>query len=188
MIREWLIRQVTAILRDDRLGDDGLLLPTKNEWCAWCPIMESCPIVSEYSAFALAEIAALAPTRKEGRKTVVDLDPNRIEEYVNKLDDVGNARKVLERFETRVRETLRRMPQERRESLGYDVRERRFDHWPVEAMALAHEVLGDRFYEAVGISKAAIERIDDPATRQFLLDLADKRVGSTYVQRTKMKT
>lgn len=188
MIHEWLVRQATAILNDEDRGADGLLQPKKNQWCAYCPIMESCPIVTEYTDFALSEIAALAPERKEGRKTVVDLDPSRFEEYVSKLDDVANGRKVLERFEGAVRSALLRMPNTRREDFGYVTRERRVDVYTAEALSLAHEVLGDAFYEAIGMSKKAIERIPDPATREFLLGLSEKQVGTTYVQRTKMKT
>lgn len=183
LIREWLVRQVTAILKDEDYADDGLLQPSKNEWCAYCSIMESCPIVDRYSDFALSEIAALAPQRKDGRKTVIDLDPSRIEEYVSKLDDVGNARKVLERFESKVREVLLRMPQDRREGLGYVRRERRADYWPPEALKAAHEALGDRFYDTVGLTKGAIERLPDPEVKKAILGMADNRVQTAYVQR-----
>lgn len=184
-IREWLVRQVTAILRDDKRGPDGLLLPTKNEWCGHCAIMESCPIVRDYTDFALARVTALAPERKEGRKTVIDLDPDRVQEYVDLHGEVKAALKVLERFDGSISAMVRDMPQERREALGYKTRQRRVDHFPPEALRVAHEVLGDQFYEAIGMSKAAIERLPDERIRTFLLDLAEKKVGSTYIQRAR---
>jgi hypothetical protein len=182
-IKEWLIRHVRAIMRDEAVGDDGLLKPKLNDWCAWCPIAESCMVVRDVTDFTAAKIAALAPQTQEGRAWNVDLDPTRIDEYVAVLDEVAQAKKLLERYEESVRAVVKQMPQQKRESLGYRVIERRVDRFPPEALRLAHETMGEAFYEAVGLSKAAIERYPDEAGREFLLSLAQKEVGSTYVQR-----
>jgi hypothetical protein len=182
-IKEWLIRHVRAIMRDEAVGDDGLLKPKLNDWCAWCPIAESCMVVRDVTDFTAAKIAALAPQTQQGRAWNVDLDPTRIDEYVAVLDEVAQAKKLLERYEESVRAVVKQMPQQKRESLGYRVIERRVDRFPPEALRLAHETMGEAFYEAVGLSKAAIERYPDEAGREFLLSLAQKEVGSTYVQR-----
>lgn len=182
-IKEWLTRHVLAILKDDERGADGLLQPKLNDWCAYCPIAESCTVVADATDFALAKIAALAPERKEGRKTIVELDPARMDEYVAKLDDVQRAKKLLERYESSVRDVLLRMPQQRRESYGYDVREKKLDRFGPEALRRMHERLGDRFYEAAGVSKTAIERVLEDEDREFVLGLAEKTSGSPYVQR-----
>lgn len=66
-IKEWLIRHVKAIMRDVDYGADGLLQPKLNDWCAWCPVAESCSVVKDVTDFTAAKIAALAPEHKEGR-------------------------------------------------------------------------------------------------------------------------
>lgn len=186
-IKEWLARHVVAILKDDARGQDDLLLPKLNDWCAYCSLAESCTVVEQVSDFALARIAALAPEHKEGRTIKVDLDPARMDQYVSKLEEVGRAKKLLERFESSVKAVLRDMPQHRREGYGYGITERRTDVFPPQALQRAHERLGDRFYEAAGVSKTAIERLEDPGDREFLLGLAERRVTSTFVQKKAVK-
>lgn len=186
-VREWLVRQVTAILKDDDRGADDLLQPKLNDWCAYCPIAESCKVVEVATDFALAKIAALAPEHKEGRRTVVDLDPARMDEYVAKLDDVQRAKKVLERYESSVRDALLRMPQHRREGYGYERREKKLDRFGPGALRRMHERLGDAFYDAAGVSKTAIQRLQSDDDREFLLGLAEKTSGAPYVQRSAKK-
>lgn len=189
-IKEWLIRQVTAILRDNRYGDDGLLLPKKNKWCAYCQLLPSCSVVKDATEFAKVEIAALAPQRKEGRSVVVDLDLQKVEEYVDRLDEVSEAVKILQRYEESVKALLKDMPELRRAYLGYSLRERRVDVMPPEGLRVAHDRLGDElFYEVAAMSKTAIDRkIADPETKAKILDLMESRVGSRYVQKGGAKT
>jgi hypothetical protein len=184
-VKEWLIRQVTAILRDNKYGEDGLLLPKKNQWCAYCALLESCSVVKDATDFAKMEIAALAPQRKEGKAMVVDLDPSRVEEYVDRLDEVSEAIKILGRYEESVKRVLRDMPEIRRASLGYSMRERSVDVMPPEGMEAAHRLLGDElFYELVSVSKTAIERkVEDQEAKAQVLGFLDRRVGSRYVQK-----
>lgn len=186
-IREWLTRHVKAIMKDEAYGGDGLLKPKLNDWCAYCAIAESCSIVKDVTDFTAAKIAALAPQHKDGRSVVVDLDPNRIDEYVSVLEEVGRAKKLLERYESGVKAVVQNLPQDHRERLGYAVRERRVDTYPPRALELAHEVMGDAFYEAVGLSKAAIERFPDEKGREFLRGLAEKKVGATWVEKRRGK-
>jgi hypothetical protein len=178
LICDWATHQIKAILDDEELA------PKKNAWCAWCPIMNDCPIVKDYTAYALAEIAALAPEHKQGRKTVVDLDPDMYETYVESLDEVGRARKVLERYEEAVRDVLRDMPSSRRERMGYELGGRTKTNFPPEALRAAHEVLGDEFYDVVSLTKSALERRggEDAAT---VLSMAVIENGAPVVKRRK---
>lgn len=178
-IKEWLIRQVTAILRDTELR------PTHNEFCAWCPLMESCPVVGELSDFALARIAALAPAEKVGRKTVVRLDPDRFEVYAEQLEQVAQARKVLDRFDESVRAVIKDMPDERRAQLGYEVFHRSADAWPREALEAVHGVLGDDFYEVASISKTRLtERLGKDDERvDVVLGMAERTKGAAVVKK-----
>lgn len=178
LIRDWLIKQITAILNDTELA------PKHNDWCAWCPIMESCPVVAELSDFALARIAALAPAEKEGRKTVLRLDPDRLDVYVDQLEPVGEALKVLKRFNERVRDVVRELPSTRRRQLGYRVSERMSTSWPPEALRAAHELLGDDFYEVVGMTKTAVERLGDERS-EAVLGMAVTEHGAPVVVREK---
>jgi hypothetical protein len=162
LIRDWAIHQATTILGDDELR------PTKNQWCPWCPIMESCPVVPQLTEFALAEVAALAPAEKQGRKTVLKLDPDLFDVYLEQLDDVELARKVLKRFDESVRDTIRDMPSSRRARAGYELRPRGRDRWPTEALRAAHDVLGDDFYEVIGMTKTAVERLGDDRAERVL--------------------
>jgi hypothetical protein len=153
LIREWAIHQITAILGDDELPAD------QEPWCPWCPIMESCPIVPELTEYALAEIAALAPAEKVGRKTVVNLDPDLYEVYVEQLEDVNLAQKVLKRFDESVRGVAQGDARRRQRGAGLRDEGQDKTSWPPEALRAAHEVLGDDFYEVVGLTKTAVERL-----------------------------
>lgn len=176
LIRDWAVHQITAIL------EDGENAPKKNQWCPWCPILESCSVVRQLTHYAAAEIAVLAPEHKEGRKTVVDLDPALYDTYIEQLDNVGLARKILDRFDETVRGTLREMPAQRRSDYGYDVTTRSRTSWPPEAMRAAHEVLGDEFYELASLSKAALERrgTDDA---KLALEMAVREDGAPVVSK-----
>ena len=177
-IREWLILQITAILEDEELA------PTKNEWCPWCPIMESCPVVRDLSRFATATIAALAPAEKQGRKTVLNLDEAMFDIYVEQLDDVALAQKVLKRFDESVRDVLRAMPDARRRELGYRLSPRGREVFTPPALRSAHELLGDEFYELIGLSKTAVERLQDKEQVDALLALTERHEGAPALTKT----
>lgn len=174
LIREWAVRQITAILRDSSLT------ARKNDWCPWCPILESCPVVRELTQYAKAQIAVLAPERKEGRRTVVDLDPALYDTYAEQLEDVGQARKILDRYDESVRKVLREMPAQQRERLGYALSTRGRTAWPPEAMRAVHEILGDEFYELATLSKTALERSGTEQAR-LALDMAVREDGAPVV-------
>lgn len=178
LIREWAIHQITAIVADESLR------ATKNQWCPWCPIMESCPVIGRLTHYAMGEIAALAPAEKVGRKTVVNLDPAIFEVYVEQLDDVGLALKVLKRFDESVRGTIKDMPATRQGELGYETRGRMKTSWPPEALRAAHEVLGDEFYEAIGLTKTAVERLPE-GQRDTVMGMAVVEDGAPVVTKTR---
>lgn len=178
LIHDWAINQIVAILHDEDLN------ASKNQWCPWCPILESCPVVRELTQYSTAEIAVLAPERKEGRKTVVDLDPALFDTYVEQLENVGLARKILERFDESVRGVLREMPAQRRDQYGYSLNTRSRTSWPAEAMRSAHEVLGDEFYELASLSKSALDRRGSPEAL-LALQMAVREDGAPVITKRK---
>jgi hypothetical protein len=184
-MREWLVRNVRTILADEDWQGDDLLSPTFNEWCPWCPVLESCPVVPQLTTWAATRIDSLAPTRKEGRKTIVDVDPARIEEYTAELEKAKRATQVLERFADSVKRLIRQMPPERRAELGYEVRERKASTFTPQAAAALHERLGPRFYEVVKLTKSGLEEnlAGDAELLAWALDLADETAGASVVQR-----
>jgi hypothetical protein len=117
-----------------------------------------------------------------GRKTVLDLDPELFEVYVEQLDDVALARRVLQRFDESVRGVMKELPSPRRRELGYEVSHRSKTVWPPAAMKAAHEVLGEDFYELVGLSKTALERLGDDRA-DTVIQMAVREDGATIVSK-----
>jgi hypothetical protein len=159
-IRDWLVKQITAILHDDELA------PTYNRWCRWCALMPSCPVPPSLTESGKATIDAMAPP---GEDTSATLEP-----YVAKLDEVADARKLLAAWEDTVKGVLKDMPDGRRAELGYQTRPRMTTSWPPESLRAAHELLGDEFYELVGLTKSRAEKHPDGAA---LLALAERQDG-----------
>lgn len=190
-IREWLIRQATAVLEDEAWQEDGLLEHSLNEWCPWCPILEGCPVVPKLTDFSLARIAALQPMRaklkKDGTESKVQeatpLDPSRIDEYAEQLPDVMRAKAVLERFESSVKAIVRDMPSERRAALGYELRGRKNRVFDAGAAQALHERLGPRFYELVKLTKSGLESnlAEDESLLEWALELAEEQAGAVSV-------
>lgn len=182
-IKEFLVAQVTAILENEDVQEDGLLPPKKNIWCAYCPIMESCPIIPQLSSFARFEIAALAPAVKVGRKTVVEVDEQLVAKYMYEYEEAVDAAKILERFVDAVKSVLKEMPGQEREQLGYHLTERSATLFSTEAHEALHRELGDRYYEIVKITKSQLEAhlADEPETLAWAMALGDKTVGATLL-------
>jgi hypothetical protein len=178
-IRDWIVKATTAVIDDTEFRGDGLLKPRKNQWCAWCPVMESCSIVPDLTDFALVELDALAPARREGRKTIVDVDENRIRDYVERFGDVRIAMQVLERFNDSVRRVLRDMPAEDRLELGYDLKGRRKTTFSAQALRELHERLGDEFYDLAGVTQTRLKSYleDDPELLEWALSLGTETAG-----------
>jgi hypothetical protein len=186
-IKDWLILNAVAILEDTDFQEDGLLRPTFNEWCPYCPIMESCKVVENLSDFSLTRIAKLAPPRKDGRKVVLDLDPSRFSDYVAELKKVDKARKVLDRFSESVKAALKELPDAEREAFGYRLTTRRNEIWTVEALQAVHRELGDLgFYSLISLSKSQLESYLSGDGHKELLErllaMRTKVEGSSFVQ------
>lgn len=182
----WLRQAVVAVLDDDEVGPDGLLVPSFNQWCPYCPIKMSCAVVPRLTQYAQAEIAKLAPSRKEGRKSVVDLDPDLFDVYVAALDEVATARGVLESFEKAVKARLKDMPLDERAKYGYALQTRTLDVFSPEALGAIHRLLGDaEFYRLVSLSKEAVTRAvgSDETKLKLIVGMADKRSGSPFVKK-----
>lgn len=179
-IKEWLQRQVIAIINDDPANGqgDGLLKPKMNQWCPWCPLMESCKVVPQLSKFAADRVAALSENN--------NLDRERIEEYVAGLDDATTARKMLERYEKTVKALVKELPEEEREELGFKTYQRRNVVWSSDALEQIHEMLGDEFFSMASLSKGRIEEYlaGDPRLER-VLDLGRKEPGPVILSRKK---
>lgn len=181
-IGEWLRRQVTAILNDEDYGEDGLLAPRFNDWCPYCPIMESCDVIPQLTDFARRRIALLSPDAAQVAR--VGLDATGIETYVKQLDAVGTASKVLDRYEKTVKGLIRQLPTSEQEVLGWAVSPRRSDRWDEQAMREAHDILGDDFYRLVGITKTRLDGLfDDDPRAERVRALARKEVSGETMRR-----
>lgn len=169
-IREWLVRQVTAILKDEDPQ------ASFNMWCPWCPIKESCPVIDRLSEFETARIEALLPEDQEA-------DTDLLEVYTEKLGDVKTAIKTLKAYEDRVKAVIRELPADRREALGFKMIGRSLDAWTPEALEQAQEVLGDDFYKLVKLSKRQVtDYLKDDERLELVMALATKQAGSPQLR------
>lgn len=186
-VKDWLIANVTAILHDEDVRDDGLMRPSFNRWCPWCPVLESCPIIPELTDFAATRIATLAPTVKEGRKQVVQVDPNRLEEYTSELDKVRLASRVLGRFEDAVKELLRELPDDDLWDAGYELADRENAVFLPQAIEAIAEKLGPEFFDIAKVSKTALESAlaDRPDLLAWALEQSVKQAKTPVLQRRK---
>jgi hypothetical protein len=185
-IKAWLIQQVKSILADNTLK------PTLNQWCPWCPIIMDCTAVQRSADYWKNRIEAVAPSQKVGRKVVVQLseDAQGFAYYAEMLPKVTLARKTLERFEERVKEVLAEMPSERRTELGYEMKERKGTAFPADALRRVHAIVGDDFYQLVGLTKTKLEsfygkgkKAAEGTPRDEILDLGQPKVQARYAQR-----
>lgn len=147
-----------------------------------CPIMESCTVIDRLSDFAQSRIAALAPDAVSVAR--VGLDATEIETYVERLESVGTAKKVLEGYEETVKALIRKLPTSERKRLGWRLSDRRADAWDADAMREAHAILGDDFYALVGITKRRLDSLfdDDPRADQ-VRNLARKEITGDQLRR-----
>lgn len=179
-IKAWLQTQVVSIL------EDAELRPKFNQWCPYCPLLESCSVVRDLTDYATSRLVALAPSEKIGRKTVIELDPDLFDVYLEQLPTVKTARTALERFEKTVREAVMQMPAEKRHRYGFEASERSTDVWSPEALRAAHEVLGEDFYELVKLTKTSIENYGgDPGKVNAVLAMAERLPGATYLKKAR---
>lgn len=182
-IRDWLQRQVLAVLNDDSWQDDDLLAPKFNDWCPYCPIKDSCSVRGQLSEFARDRVDALSALDDDAP---VDLE--RIEEYVAGLEDASTARKMLESYEKKVKALIKELPEADRERLGYRTSQRRNSVWSSEAMEFIHELLGDEFFHLASLPKGRVESYlaGDPRLEQIMA-LSRKEPGPVFVVKAGQK-
>jgi hypothetical protein len=175
-MRDWLVAQMSSYFADEDYQEDGLLAPRYNQWCPWCPILESCPIVERLSDFALARIAGIRVQT-----------PEDVERYSELYSTAKGASKVIKRFVDSMNELVRELPQEHRSGLGFKITERRNSNFPVEALAALQASLGEqRFLELVSLPKNRLESLDADL-QAWVLSLAEPTTPTTVITREEPK-
>lgn len=179
-MHDWLVLNVEAILDDDETRPDGLLKPKYNRWCPWCPIMESCSVVGELSDFAKVRIAALAPTEKEGRKTVTRVVPEGLPQYIEQFGTAKLGKKVLSRFEDAVKDLMRDMTDDQLAAIGYERNERSATKFPPHVIEALAEKIGPAFWEAASITKTGLQAAlaDQPELLAWALEQGETQAGT----------
>lgn len=185
-IKRWLIAAVTALI------EDADMLPTFNQWCPWCPLKMDCPVVQhELTDWALTKIAALMPREekfnKDGsvskRQGKVQLDPERIREYVELLPRIKRAGQVLENFGDEVNDTLKAMSETTLAGLGKKTIDRSKRRFSDEAKRRIIDDIGlGSFLMMCDLSLAGVERFfeGEPERAEEIKALAEK-TGSPAV-------
>lgn len=176
-IKNWLIRQVKAILDADDVH------PRFNEWCPWCPLMESCSEPKRTAQFAQARIAELAPEGSD----VSTLAASNIEQYIADLELFETVRKCIERYEESVKGVLRELPADRRRELGWQLSPSARDVWNPDSLRQTHAAVGEDFYVLVKMTKANLDRFygDDKDAKAKVLRFAEKEGMNPRLTRTR---
>lgn len=175
-MRDWLVAQMSSYFADTDYQEDGLLAPRYNQWCPWCPILESCPIIEQLSDFALARIAGI---RAE--------TPDDVARYSELYSTAKGANKVIKRFVDSMNDLVRELPQEDRTDLGFKITERRNTTFPVEALRQLEARLGqERFLELVSLPKTRLDSLDKDLLT-WALSLAEPATPTTVISREEPK-
>lgn len=175
---EWLKREVASVLR----APDENPEPTHNEWCPWCPIMESCSEVPRLAGWAIARIEELAG--ESGKIDPELLKDGSFDDYVEDLPLIERARKMAERYEESVRGELKKLPDTRLDELGYKKSERSSTSWTPEAMRATIDRVGiDKFLLLVGMTKSRVEKMLNDDDKEAVMGMATKGKGSLTVTR-----
>jgi hypothetical protein len=177
-IKEWLIKQMRAILGDEEME------PKFNMWCPWCALLESCPEPRRTAEFARARIAALAPEDQDTGK--LDVDPDLIEVYISEAENAKTIIKALEKFIASINGVVRDMPTAVRTYHGYDIGAKELNVWTPSGLREAHRILGDDFYTVVKLGKTTLdETLKGDDRRGEILDLALKESQNPSVRKLK---
>lgn len=181
LVKEWLIANAITIIEDDDLK------PTYNSFCAWCPVIMDCPIIPQLTDYALGEISGLMPKTDDGKVIGQNgeiLEGAALEPYVEMLDKVAKARRILDEFDGRVRGTLKEMPIDARLRLGFKTSVPNVSTWPPEALAAILEVLGPEFWQLVTLPKNSITRLPKD-TQELINSMAVTHHGAPRMTRVK---
>jgi len=177
-IKKWLITQVKAILKAEDVN------PSFNQWCPWCPLMESCSEPKRTAEFAQTRIAELAPDGSD----VSSLAAGDMETYLADMYLFETVRKCIERYEKSVKGVLRELPTERRQQLGWGLFPSSRDVWSAQALVEVYRELGPDFFLLVKMTKTNIQRFfgKDKAATDRVLRHSTKEDASPRL--TKLKT
>lgn len=183
-IRSWAIKQIKAILADERLK------PKQNQWCQYCPLVMDCRVTHLSADFWKNRLAVLAPEKKVGRKIMVQLTEEHagFDIYLELLPKIKSSAKMMERFVAAVEGVLREMPQSQREAYGYALgKPRETDKWGATELRQVHALLGDDFYHLIGLTKSSLERFYGPDSeiRDQVESLAYKEQGNPLLKAPK---
>lgn len=176
-IKGWLIKQVKAILEAE------VVEPSFNEWCPWCPLMESCPEPRRAADFAQMRIEELSPDGSD----IASLAGADMETYLQDMYQFETVRKVIERYEDAVKGVLRELPVQRRQELGWDLYPSSRDVFGPDALRRIYNRVGDDFFMLVKMTKTNISRFygGDKDSAGEILDLAEKERASPRLSRRK---
>ncbi len=180
-MKAWLIEEVKSVLADEAMS------PKQNEWCPYCPLVATCDETVRANRLWKAKMAVLAPMTKEGRKTkiVLGAEGEELEEIIEtELPSMIVTRKHLEAAEAAMRKLIEEMPSEARERLGWRIAERRSKTLPPEALRVLHEAMGDSFYEAISVTKTALEKVAGKPELELARSMELEKVSSTGVVET----
>jgi len=176
-IKDWLIRQVKAILAAEDIN------PKFNEWCPWCPIMESCSEPKRTAQFAQTRIEELAPAGSD----VSSLAGQDMEMYLEDLYQFETVRKCIERYEKSVKGVLRELPHDRQRELGWGLFASSRDVWSSAGLRRVHEAVGEDFYLLVKMTKTNIQRFfgKDKSAAERVLQHSEKEAATPRLTRLK---
>jgi hypothetical protein len=180
-VKVWLIDTIRAILEDDKME------PKQNQFCPWCPLVVTCDQTVRASRYWKGRLAALAPMVKEGRRTKLAFgdEADDIEHMVQDvLPRAIETRKHLAAVEAALKDLIERMPSEERERLGWRTFDRKTKDLPPDGLKAIHEAMGDTFYEAVSLSKGAVEKLAEPTTLELVKQQELEKVSSTGIAQT----
>lgn len=183
-MRRWLIDQVKAILADDTLA------PKRNDMCQFCPIMMDCRETHRSADYWVNRLGALAPVKKDGRKLVMELQPEVFgyEVYVDLLPKAKEAVKVLAKYIETVEGDLKEMDEGRREEFGYGLtKPKSLTRWGADAKRAIFERFGDQAMHVFSLSQTDVDSMfgKDSEEATWIRELADRQDGSPSLRKLK---
>lgn len=188
-IREFLEIEARRYFEErDADAGDGLPDPAFNQWCPWCPILESCQIIPRLTDWALSRIATLRPEelKAEDGEDVTELleAATPIDEYFAQYDDAQTAIKTLERYVESAKSLVHELPEDEITRHGFKLQGRSNSVIPVGARGALYAHLGhEEFLELCGITQTKLKSITDKEQREWALSLVEKRAGNPVVTR-----
>jgi hypothetical protein len=182
-IREWLCAEArNYFTQQAELQEDGLPVPKFNQWCPYCAIAESCPIIPRLTDWALSRIQALRPEGLDEVEVATAATP--IDDYFAEYDDVQTAIKLLKRYEESAKTLLHQLPEDEHARLGFSLRERKNSSISVQSRDALYRELGhERFMELARVTQERLSSIEDEDLRIWALSLVEKTPGNRVVYR-----